>query len=75
MILRLAYEKALVPDGGATVYATSTSLALSYGKEAAGHIFHTKALAQAGLQGELHCGDLRRPTLFYYTSDHSKQIF
>lgn len=47
----LTYDAALVPEGGAAVYAQATAFTLSYGKEPAGHFFHLVALKQAGLYG------------------------
>lgn len=47
----LTYDAALVPEGGAAVYAQATAFTLSYGKEPAGHFFHLAALKQAGLYG------------------------
>ncbi len=49
----LTYDAALVPEGGAAVYAQATAFTLSYGKEPAGHFFHLFALKQAGLYGAL----------------------
>lgn len=49
----LTYDAALVPEGGAAVYAQATAFTLSYGKEPAGHFFHLAALKQAGLYGAL----------------------
>lgn len=48
----IAYDPALVPEGGCQVYACATALALSYRKDPAGHIFHLAALKQSGLYGE-----------------------
>lgn len=45
----LEYRHENVPPGGVEVYAQLCSLTKSYGKEAAGHIFHDKALLQCGL--------------------------
>lgn len=45
----LEYSSENVPPGGIQVYAQLCSLTKSYGKEAAGHIFHDKALLQSGL--------------------------
>lgn len=45
----LEYRSENVPPGGFQVYAHLCSLTKSYGKEAAGHIFHDKALLQSGL--------------------------
>lgn len=54
----LTHNAALVPEGGAAVYAQLTALTRSYAKDAAGHPFHLCALKQAGLYGAL--GDQRR---------------
>ncbi|KAI7843108.1 hypothetical protein COHA_003279 [Chlorella ohadii] len=48
----LTHDAALVPEGGAAVYAQATAFTLSYGKEPAGHFFHLFALKQAGLYVE-----------------------
>jgi DnaJ family protein C protein 2 len=48
----LTYDASAVPAGGAAVYAQLTRLSATYGKEPAGHIYHDKALKQAGLYGE-----------------------
>ncbi|PRW60561.1 dnaJ-like protein subfamily C member 2-like [Chlorella sorokiniana] len=48
----LTHDAALVPEGGAAVYAQATAFTLSYGKEPAGHFFHLAALKQAGLYEE-----------------------
>ena len=50
--LLLTYDAAAVPEGGAAVFAKLTSLTCSYSKDPAGHIYHEKALKQAGLFGE-----------------------
>jgi hypothetical protein len=47
----LGYDASLVPDGGSAVIAKTTALSRSYGKDAAGHLFHIVALKQAGLFG------------------------
>lgn len=48
----LTWDAAAVPEGGLAVYASCSALSLSYGKDAAGHLFHLAALKQAGLFGE-----------------------
>lgn len=48
MVFLLEYREELVPSGGAEVYAALCGLEKSHGKEAAGHIFHHKALIQCG---------------------------
>lgn len=48
----LTHNAALVPEGGAAVYAQLTALTRSYAKDAAGHPFHLCALKQAGLYEE-----------------------
>lgn len=51
MPLLLDYDSSLVPDGGCHVYA-SIEVVKQVNKEAAGHIFHERALLQAGFIGE-----------------------
>ena len=48
----LAYDAALVPEGGSVVCRPATALARSYWKDPAGHLFHLVALKQSGLFGE-----------------------
>ena len=48
MVFLLEYREELVPSGGAEIYAALCGLEKSHGKEAAGHIFHHKALIQCG---------------------------
>ena len=50
MPLLIDYDSSLVPDGGCHVYA-SIELVKQVNKEAAGHIFHERALLQAGFTG------------------------
>ncbi|GAB4822471.1 hypothetical protein N2152v2_009517 [Parachlorella kessleri] len=50
--LLVGYDVELVPEGGSQVYASLTALSKTYGKDAAGHIFHLVALKQAGLYDE-----------------------
>lgn len=53
-VLLLEYDQNGVPDGGMEVYSQLRGLSKSYGKDAAGHVFHYKALIQAGvIQGEM----------------------
>lgn len=49
MMLLLEYSVDSVPAGGYKVYSQTCTLLKSYRKEAAGHIFHSKALLQLGL--------------------------
>eukprot|EP00889_Picochlorum_renovo_P004321 jgi/Picre1/31351/NNA_006704.t1 len=49
MMLLLEYSVESVPAGGSEVYSHTCTLLKSYRKEAAGHIFHYKALLQLGL--------------------------
>ena len=51
MPLLIDYDSSLVPDGGCHVYA-SIEVVKQVNKEAAGHIFHERALLQAGFIGE-----------------------
>lgn len=52
-VLRIAYDQALVPEGGVHVYCGVSELAKSTNKDAAGHAFHHRCLLQAGLIGTL----------------------
>ncbi|KAH7615639.1 hypothetical protein Ndes2526B_g09614 [Nannochloris sp. 'desiccata'] len=45
----LTWDSAAALDGGSKVYSQLSALTLSYNKDPAGHIFHVKALKQAGL--------------------------
>lgn len=47
--LLLTHNAEDVPEGGAAVYRSLTSLTSSFAKEPAGHIYHLVALKQAGL--------------------------
>lgn len=49
MMLLLEYSVDSVPAGGSEVYSQTCTPLKSYRKEAAGHIFHYKALLQLGL--------------------------
>lgn len=48
-MLLLQYDQELVPAGGSAVFSNFCGLGKTYKKDAAGHIFHYKALRQAGL--------------------------
>jgi hypothetical protein len=69
-MLLITYAEADVPSGGSCVYGSLTALSLSYSKDAAGHIYHLKALKQAGLHSKLQhvllllllCTHTYRPT-------------
>ena len=50
MPLLIEYDSSLVPDGGSHVFA-SIELVKQVNKEAAGHVFHERALLQAGFTG------------------------
>jgi hypothetical protein len=58
----LTWDSAAALDGGSKVYSQLIGLTYSFNKDPAGHIFHVKALKQAGLYGKqnkyktyLHC--------------------
>ena len=48
----LGWDPESTLDGGAVVYSKLCGLTYSYGKDPAGHIFHLKALKQAGFFGK-----------------------
>jgi len=48
----LTYVAAAIPEGGAAVYSQIIGLSWSFCKEPAGHVFHLKALQQAGLHSK-----------------------
>jgi hypothetical protein len=50
--LLLTWDSAAALDGGSKVYSQLSALTLSYNKDPAGHIYHVKALKQAGLYGK-----------------------
>ena len=57
----LTYDEAAVPEGGAAVYSQLIGLTSSFAKDPAGHIFHFRALQQAGLVGQLQPFELVQP--------------
>ena len=50
----LTWDSAAALDGGSVVCSQLSALTYSYNKEPAGHIYHIKALKQAGLYGKLY---------------------
>lgn len=48
-MLLLEYKVGTLPAGGSVVHGSLSKLGKSYGKDAAGYLFHLKALQQCGL--------------------------
>lgn len=48
----LTYDEAAIPEGGTAVYSQMIGLTSSFAKDPAGHVFHFRALQQAGLIGQ-----------------------